>query len=527
MDSKNRHYSLKAVALGTAVAMLLGCFPLDLGAEPGDIVGDIVLLGTVERSGRRLTNDATLFEGDTIRTASSSGGVLRLGGARMEIGQSTYLEIVRAEPLTITLSSGSLAFNFPDEFAFEITTPQLEVRPNPESRAVSGEILAIPEDEDRVESRNGSLSILERQEHGAIRIVNGGEILIASLVPTVSIPVASPTFAPLQAPTPIAQFQAVEGDVRLQRVNTTLTTRVENPGIALFNGDSVSTLQGRADILFTDQSLISLDVGTTVTLEEQPQPTGIFRRITQGLGNLFFDIQQVVGTETSLETPTAVAAIRGTEGNQIVPNETQSTHALNEGLEDITERITQQTVTITDGQQVTAIRGVGFTPIVALLALIPRPGIGGGGGAAGGGAAGGGAGAGAGAGAGGAAGGAAGAAAGAATSTVTSVASVAAATAATAAGVTAAVVIPTTSDEPEPEDTATVPLSRPGGELTTGGELTAALSVPIASRSGPPPASASAPGRPLGRPPDRSDGPPGQQEGGPPGQPEDSPVGRP
>ena len=82
------------------------------------------------------------------------------------------------------------------------------------------------------------------------------------------------------------------------------------------------------------------------------------------------------------------------------PNETQSTHALNEGLEDITERITQQTVTITDGQQVTAIRGVGFTPIVALLALIPRPGIGGGGGAAGGGGAGGGA-AGGGAGAGG------------------------------------------------------------------------------------------------------------------------------
>ena len=482
-------FGLRAIALGIATLMLLAGYPVRLSAEPASVVGDIILLGTVERSGRRLTNDATLFEGDTIRTASSSGGVMRIGGARMEIGQSTYLEIVRAQPLTIVLSSGSLAFNFPDDFDFQIITPQLEVRPDPSIDAVSGEILAIPDDEDRVESRAGTLSILERQEYGAIRSVGGGEILIASLVPTVSIPVASPTFGLLQAPSPIAQFQAVEGDVRLQRVNTTLTTRVDNPGIALFNGDTVSTLQGRADILFTDQSLISLDVGTTVTIEEQPQPTGIFRRITQGLGNLFFDIQQVVGTETSLETPTAVAAIRGTEGTQIVPNETQSTHALNEGLEDITERITGQTVTITDGQQVTAIRGVGFTPIVALLALIPRPGIGGGGG--GGGAAGGGAGA--GAGAGGAAGGAAGAAAGAATSTVTSVASVAAATAATAAGVTAAVVIPTTADEPAPEDTATVPLSRPGGELTTGAQLTSALSVPLASRNGPPPASASLP----------------------------------
>ena len=504
MGKVKSHYGLKAAALAIAACLLSPSLPVALRAAPTSVVGDIILLGTVERSGRRLTNDATLFEGDTLRTSASSGGVLRLGNARMEIGQSTYLEIVRAQPLTIVLGSGSLAFNFPDEFEFQITTPQLEVRPNPSFDAVSGEILAIPENEDRVESRGGALSILERQEHGAIRNVNGGEILIASLVPTFSIPVASPTFGLLQAPNPIAQFQAVEGDVRLQRVNTTLTTRVDNPGIALFNGDSVSTLQGRADILFTDQSLISLDVGTTVTIEEQAQPTGILRRISQGLGNLFFDIQQVIGTETSLETPTAVAAIRGTEGIQVVPNETQSTHALNNGLEDVTERITQQTVTITDGQQVTAIRGVGFTPIVALLGLIPRPGVaggGGGGGAAGGGGAGGGAaggGAGAGAGAGGAAGGAAGAAAGAATSTVTSVASVAAATAATAAGVTAAVVIPTTAgNEPAPEDTATVPLSRPGGELTTGGQLTAALSAPIASRNGPPPASASAPGRPL------------------------------
>jgi hypothetical protein len=125
-------------------------------------------------------------------------------------------------------------------------------------------------------------------------------------------------------------------------------------------------------------------------------------------------------------------------------------------------------------RRVPTIRGVGFTPIVALLGLNPRPGIGGGGG-----------------------GGAAGAAAGAATSTVTSVASVAAATAATAA-----VVIPTTASEPAPEDTATAPFSRPGGELTTGAQLTSALSVPIASRKGPPPASASVPEHPPGQPPE-------------------------
>ena len=303
------------------------------------------------------------------------------------------MAIESAQPLRLLVRAGSIAFNFPAGTDFVIVTPQLEIRPGPDLEAVSGVIAALPEDDqDIVQTRNGLLDVLERQEHGALRRVEGGQLLVASLVPTFSIPVAEPSFALPQAQTQIAQFQAVEGDVFLTRFQTTLRNRVDAPGVPLFSGDEVTTLQGKADVLFTDQSLITLDVGTTVVIEEQQQPTGILRSISQGLGSLWFNIQQVVGTETELTTPTAVAAIRGTEGSQFVPNATQSTHSLNEGVEDITELITGQTVTITDGQIVTAIRGVGFTPIAALLALIPKPGVGvggGGGGAAGGGAGGG------------------------------------------------------------------------------------------------------------------------------------------
>ena len=434
----------RAKHTGAGIALLgLMLFPLAASAATSAPVGDILLLGRVERSGRPLSNETTLFEGDSIRTHGDGRGVLRLGKGRLELGPSTDLEIVTAQPLRLILRAGALGFNFPAGTEFEIITPQLEVRPGPDRENVSGEILAVPEDEDRVESRKGLLSVLERQEYGASRRVEAGEVLIASLVPTVSIPVAEPTFSPPQAGSQIAQFEAVEGDVRLTRVNTTLTNRVENPGVPLFSGDTVSTLQGRADILFTDQSLINLDVGTTVVIEEQQQPTGILRRIGQTLGSLWFDIQQVAGTETELTTPTAVAAIRGTEGRQLVPNDTQSTHALTEGIQDITENITQQTVTITDGQQVTAIRGVGFGPIVvaaaALLARGPIPGTGGG-----------------------AAGGAAGAAAGAATSTVSTIATVAAATVAPIGGGIAAAVIAATV-EPDRTASASAPLNFPGG----------------------------------------------------------------
>jgi hypothetical protein len=209
-------------------------------------------------------------------------------------------------------------------------------------------------------------------------------------------------------------------------------------------------------------SFITLNQGTTVQVQQQPQAGGVTRRIFQAIGNLWFDIQRVAGSETTLETPTAVAAIRGTTGEQDVPNDTQSTHALNEGEQQITEVVTQQSVTLRAGQRVTAIRGVGFTPIVALLAALTQPTVGGAGGGAGGaGGAGGGAG-GAGAGAGGAAGGAAaGAATTAATTTVSAVTTTAIVAGTAGLGVLATEAV-TRREEP-PVASGSVPLNPPGG----------------------------------------------------------------
>src|SRR5215467_9124911 len=76
------------------------------------IVGDIILLGNVEKSGHRLMNDTSVFEGDSIRTAKSSGGILRVGQGRVEIGESSEIEVVRQNPLRIMIKSGSVGLNF-------------------------------------------------------------------------------------------------------------------------------------------------------------------------------------------------------------------------------------------------------------------------------------------------------------------------------------------------------------------------------------------------------------------------------
>src|SRR5262249_11329098 len=304
-------------------------------------------------------------------------------------------------PLRIVLKSGTMAFNFPPEAAVEIETPQLEIHPGLGDGNLSGIVSATPQTEDRVESRNGHFTVVERQKNGAANHIMPGQVLVAALIPTarVSMALADPIPPAPQGPiggAAVANLTAIQPDVRVARLATpTNYARVNTTPFPLANGDFVQTLNGRATITFDDRSVLTLSEGTTIQVQQRMQAGTISRRITQAIGSMWFSITRAAGTQTTLETPTAVAAIRGTEGTQDVPNPTQSTHALNDGVEQKTEVVTSQSVTIRSGQRVTAIRGVGFTPIVALLAAITQPTVGtaggGGGGAAGGGGAGGGA----------------------------------------------------------------------------------------------------------------------------------------
>jgi hypothetical protein len=452
---------IKALAALALAMMLLS----SLLEAKSTVVGDILLQGTVERAGRKLANDTSVFEGDSIRTQKASTGILRIARGRVEIAESSEVEIVRGNPLKIVVKSGTVAFNFPRETSVEIITPQLEVRPELGVENLSGIVIATPQTEDRVQSRSGSYTILERQRSGATKQINSGQQLVATLLPTVPLSTLLPD--PSQAAQrplgalggpQIARLSEVAGDVRVARLAAPRDyVRQPTSGIGLASGDFVATTNGQAKVLFNDDvSYITLNQGTTVQVQEQAQAGTVSRRIFQAIGNLWFNITRAAGAETTLETPTAVAAIRGTEGSQDVPNDTQSTHALNDGEQLITEVVTQQSVTIRSGQRVTAIRGVGFTPIVALIAALTQPTVGAGG--AGGGAAGGGAGAGAGAGA------AGGAAAGAATAATTTVSAVTATV--VVAGGTLATVVATQAiaraDDPE-SASAFIPLNPPGG----------------------------------------------------------------
>jgi len=115
---------------------------------------------------------------------------------------------------------------------------------------------------------------------------------------------------------------------------------------------------------------------STVTITERRAAGGIQRTIQQFIGYIWFNIQSVTGTTTTLQTPTAVAAIRGTEGTEEVPNPNQSTHSLNEGVEQVTEVVTQQSVHNSQRAADNSHPRRRFRTILGLAALIPKPGVG-------------------------------------------------------------------------------------------------------------------------------------------------------
>jgi hypothetical protein len=278
----------------------------------------------------------------------------------------------------------------------------------------------------------------------------------------------------------IALVEQFQGFVQVSRAATPQNKlRITQLNFGLANGDTVQTLAGMAQIRFTDQSVVTMNPGTIVIISERQVAGGVQRTISHYLGNLWFNITKATGGGgTTLQTPTAVAAIRGTTGTQDVPNPDQSTHALEEGLEQLTENVTQSSILLRPHQRVTAIRGLGFTPVVAIIGALVQPAIGaggGGGGVAGGGgggiAGGGGGAAGGGAGAGGGVGaGASSAAAGSvASATATSVSSLAASI--TSVGISAGAAAVTSTIPLTQSSTSSTsgsgPLSPPGGAIQT------------------------------------------------------------
>ena len=138
---------------------------------------------------------------------------------------------------------------------------------------------------------------------------------------------------------PVATVKQITGDVMIRHEENWVT--VKTVPASLFNGDKISTEQGRAEIYFIDDgSVLTLDVGTNITVRapEKQAGGGLLRRIEIYMGDVWFDMKKNLAQKTDLVTPTAVGGLRGTQGLVQVENSEHSEFTLKEGELEIVNR---------------------------------------------------------------------------------------------------------------------------------------------------------------------------------------------
>jgi hypothetical protein len=125
---------------------------------------------------------------------------------------------------------------------------------------------------------------------------------------------------PSSAKASIAKIASFKGEVIVQSGEN--ITKVAAPGYQVNNGDIVLTKQGEAQITFEDGGIVRINPYTQILIQESKEETGVLffkrtevaRRITCYLGKLWFK-SGLSRTRNYLQSPTAVAGLRGSDGD--------------------------------------------------------------------------------------------------------------------------------------------------------------------------------------------------------------------
>lgn len=151
-------------------------------------------------------------------------------------------------------------------------------------------------------------------------------ILILQIVPARALPKA------------VAFVRKVNGDAEYLKVNHDRWEALKT-GTRLNSGDRIRTGEGSlVAIVFTDdKSMMKIRSYSDVTIKTKSSPTQTSKRIVAQFGELWFKIKSG-GNQFALETPTGIAAVKGTEFYAVVDKD-GNTRII--GIEGIVELITQ------------------------------------------------------------------------------------------------------------------------------------------------------------------------------------------
>jgi chemotaxis protein histidine kinase CheA len=125
---------------------------------------------------------------------------------------------------------------------------------------------------------------------------------------------------PSVASASIGRISSFKGEVIVQSGDN--IARVVARGHLVNNGDILLTKQGEAQVTFTDGGIVRINAHTQISIQERKEEsgvlffkrTGVARRVTCYLGKLWFK-SGLSKTQNYMQSPTAVAGLRGSDGD--------------------------------------------------------------------------------------------------------------------------------------------------------------------------------------------------------------------
>jgi hypothetical protein len=136
----------------------------------------------------------------------------------------------------------------------------------------------------------------------------------------------------------------VEGEVEYKAPGEDNYSSVSGGEIELDSGSFVRTLDNPAEIVFSNENSLSIDANTEMQVEDEDGSTSI----KQFFGKTWHRVMNLTGTaQYQVETPTAVAAVRGTKFGVIFTKDVEESQVL--VAEDEVE---VESITIEDGKKI-------------------------------------------------------------------------------------------------------------------------------------------------------------------------------
>jgi hypothetical protein len=110
-----------------------------------------------------------------------------------------------------------------------------------------------------------------------------------------------------------AIIKSCEGNVQVKAIDSEKWVEAK-PGMALKDGDSIKTGAGIADVEYADKSVLKIKNDTNMTISEMKDAKSgqLTRKIKLMMGDVWASITPGTPTKTEFETPSAVAAVKGT-----------------------------------------------------------------------------------------------------------------------------------------------------------------------------------------------------------------------